>query len=465
MDRYDVIVIGAGVAGCSASIRAAQLGMRVACIQRASRPGSAGMWQAGIATRALSKASQVYEAARSGAHATLGVEGAPVLNLARMMAHKTAAVVAMARRMEVAFEKHNVTRLVGEARLAGPGRVVVSTAAGHERIFAARNIVIATGARPMRLPVVALDHRRIIDCSDALALARVPDRLAIAGAGAAGLEIGSIWRRLGSDVTLVAAQERIGDGLDHEIADALRAALERQGLVFHLASDVVGAQMLGEEVRLTLQSIDGAIRSRDVDMLVVAIGREPALDGLNLASVGLRHNAGKPLPNQGGRTKAPGVWVIGDAAAGPGLAHRGAEEGIACVEQIAGLPGHVDYGAIPRLLQTRPEVATLGRTEEELVASGVTYKIGRASLASDGTAMSGGDAEGFVKLLVDARTHLILGAHLIGPGAGDMIAELGLAMETSAICEDIARTSHPQQTRSQAVRQAAMDAGGWRMLE
>jgi dihydrolipoamide dehydrogenase len=464
MEAYDVIVIGGGTAGCNAAIRARQLGLSVICIERQRTLGGACLNAGCMPSKALLYASEIYEAARSGEHATLGIEGAPILNLARMMSYKIASVSALAKEVQSLFRKHQVPRLEGEARLAGPGKVIVRRTDGVESILQGKDIVIATGSEPIALPGVGFDHLRILDSTDALALDRVPSHLAIVGAGAIGVEVGSIWRRLGSRVTLVERLDRICPGLDGEVAEALQRFLRRQGLTFKLSTDVVAIDSLTDGVRLKLRPMGAdEIDTLDAELVLIAIGRRPITAGLDLESVGLRTDSQGALPHIEHRTAATGIWVIGDATTGPMLAHKGEEEAIACAELIAGLPGHVDYSSIPSVLYTNPEVAMAGRTEEELKAAGVVYKVGRFPFAANARARICGEAEGFVKLLVDAGTNLILGAHLIGPGVGDMISELGVAMEASAICEDLARTCHPHPTRAEALRQAAMDAGGWMM--
>ncbi|WP_420995045.1 dihydrolipoyl dehydrogenase family protein [Cupriavidus sp. 30B13] len=464
MNHYDVIVIGCGAGGYNTAIRASQLGFAVACVERASNAGGAGIRTGCIPSRLLLHTSEIYDLASKGEHAALGIGGAPTLNLAQMMVYKTATVEKMSKNIHRLLRKQGVTLIHGDARLAAAGQVVVEKAGGAQQTLSGAAIVIATGSEPAPLPFAAFDHKRILDSADALSLDRVPRRLAIIGAGAVGVELGSIWRRLGSRVTLIERRERICHWLDRDVTAALERSLRRRGIDIRASSDVVGLDTRADGVSIRLRgAASGGLATVDADMVLVAIGRRPATAGLNLASVGMRAGPDGALPRQGPLAGALGIWAVGDAAAGPMLMSKAEEEAIACAERIAGLPGFVDYAAIPYVLYTSPEVATIGKTEDELRQAGAAYRVGYCPLAAGAHAALGGGAGGFVKLVVDSRTNLIAGAHLIGPGAADLISQVAIAMEASMICEDFARICHPYPVRSEALRQAAMAAGGWMM--
>lgn len=461
MDRYDLIVIGGGPGGYTTAIRAAQLGLRAACVERSARLGGAGVVTGCFPSRILLHASGIYAAARDGEHAILGVEGAATLNLARMMGHKAATVGAMSDDIGALLRRHGVRLHHGHARLDGPGRVALRGPDGAERILLGDHVVIATGSDPVPLPGADFDHHRILDSADILSLDRVPEHLAIVGGGATGIETGSIWQRLGARVTVVERHDSICSWLDEEVTVALLDALRRQGLEIRLSTEVVGIETSPDGVRLRLRMPDGSDGSLDAEMVLVAVGRRPALADLALQSAGLAVDAQGGVSHDRLRTRIPGLWVVGDAAGGAMLAHKAEEEAVACAEQIAGLPGYVDYATMPTAIFTNPEVAMIGRTERELRQAGVLYRIGRASFATNPRARIRGRAEGFVKLLVEECTNLVVGAHLIGPGAAELVSEVAVAIEASTICEDLARISYAHPTLSEALRQAAMAVGGW----
>lgn len=331
-------------------------------------------------------------------------------------------------------------------------------------LLATTHVVIAAGSEPLPFPAAEFDHSRILDFADALRLDRVPDRLAIIGAGATGIEIGSIWLRLGSRVTVIERCARICPWLDTEVALTLERSLHSQGMGLQLSTEATAIATGEDGVRLQLQATGGGTqRQLEADRVLVAIGRRPALGNLDLQSVGLQLDGNGRLPRDGVATRAAGVWLVGDVTGGQMLAHKAEEEAIACAEQIAGLPGFVDYSAQPSALFTTPEVAMIGSTEAELQAAGIGYTIGRAPFHANPRARIHQQTTGFLKLLVDDRTHLIAGAHVVGPGAAELISEVAIAMEVSMICEDLAHTSYAHPTFSEALRQAAMAAGGWRM--
>lgn len=464
MNHYDVIVIGCGAGGYNTAIRAGQLGLAVACIERASNVGGTGIRTGCIPSRLLLHTSEVYDLASKGKNAAFGIDCAPTLNLAQMMAYKAATVEKMSKSVHKLLHKQGVTLIYGNARLAAAGQVVVRKAGGVQQTLSGTAIVIATGSEPVPLPFAAFDHTQILDSADALSLGRVPRHLAIIGAGSTGVELASIWSRLGARVTMIEHRDRICHWLDRDITVTLERSLRRQGIDIRLSTDVIGIDKHAGHISIHLRGAEsGDITTLDADMALVAIGRRPATAGLNLAGAGLQTFLQGALPRQGPVTTGSGIWVIGDAATGPMLMSKAEEDAIACAERIAGLPGFVDYASIPYVLHTRPEVAMIGKTEDELRGAGAAYRIGYYPIAANAQAAITSTSEGFVKLVVDAHTNLIAGAHLIGPGAADLISQVAIAMEASMLCEDFARICHPYPVWSEALRQAAMAAGGWMM--
>ncbi len=463
MDHYDIIVIGCGAAGYNTAVRASQLGLSVACIERAQAIGGAGIRTGCIPSRLLLHASEMYEIAAKAKHATLGVRCVPTLDLPQMMRYKTKTVESMVRHATQLLGRHRVKVIPGTARLAGSGKVALTGPDGLSHMMSGRAVVIATGSEPIPLPFAAFNHHSILHSADALALDRVPRHLAIVGAGATGVELASLWRRLGARVTLLERRDRICHWLDRDIATALQRALRRQGIGIRLSADVIGIDTRTDGVSIHVcNAPTGEITTLDAEQVLVAIGRRPATVGLNLASAGLRAGVDGKLPFRPSPC-ADGIWVVGDATDGPMLMSKAEEDAIACAEQIAGLPGFVNYATIPNVLYTSPEVAMIGKTEDELRVTGVPYRIGYCPLAVSARATIHGTQTGSVKLIVDARTHLIAGAHLIGPRAAELISQVAIAVEASMICEDFARICHPYPTWSESVRQAAMAAGGWMM--
>ena len=464
MSSYDVVIIGGGPGGYNAAIRAGQLGLKVACVEGRETLGGTCLNVGCMPSKALLHASELYEAALGGELASLGIEGAPTLNLAQMMKQKDASVAALTKGIEFLFRKHKVEWLKGWGRLNGPGQVTVAHADGSHSELQAKDVVIATGSEPTPLPGVSIDNRRILDSTGALALAEVPGHLVVIGAGVIGLELGSVWRRLGSQVTVVEYLERICPGLDEETAKTLQRSLSKQGMQFRLGTKVSGAGVTAAGVELSLEPAAGGAAERlQADYVLVAIGRRPYTAGLGLESVGLATDKRGMLENQQHRSGVPGIWVIGDATSGPMLAHKAEDEAIACIERIAGHAAEVNYGAIPSVIYSKPEVASVGQTEEQLKAQGRAYKVGKFPFSANSRAKINHEAEGFVKVLADERSDQILGVHIIGPSASELIGEYCVALEFSASAEDIALICHPHPTRSEALRQAAMNVHGWAM--
>ena len=462
MAQYDVVIIGGGPGGYNGAIRAGQLGLKTAIVEGRGKLGGTCLNVGCMPSKALLHASEMFEAASGGEFAKLGIEVKPKLNLVQMMAQKAESVEALTKGVEFLMKKNKVDYIKGWGRIDGPGKVVVKAEDGTETVLEAKNIVIATGSEPTPLPGVTIDNKRIVDSTGALSLPDVPKSLIVVGAGVIGLELGSVWKRLGAEVTVVEFLDRILPGTDTEVATAFQKILTKQGFKFKLASKVTGATATDKLAQLTVEPVaGGAAETLQADYVLVAIGRRPFTQGLGLETVGITPDKRGVIANDHYKTTAPGVWVIGDVTSGPMLAHKAEDEAIACMELIAGKAGHVNYDIIPGVIYTKPEVATVGKTEEDLKAAGVAYKVGKFPFLANSRAKINHETDGFVKVLADAKTDRILGAHAVGPNVGDMIAEICVAMEFGGSSEDVARTCHPHPTRSEAFRQASMGVEGW----
>jgi dihydrolipoamide dehydrogenase len=438
-ESFDLIVIGAGPGGYVCAIRAAQLGMKVACVEKRATLGGTCLNIGCIPSKALLQSSERFaEASHKLAEHGVLVSGVQ-LDLARMQARKAEVVGANVKGVEFLFRKNKVTWLKGAGKIVAPGQVEV---AGE--VHAAKHIVIATGSDSTPLAGVPVDERRIVTSTGALELERVPGHLVVIGGGVIGLELGSVWRRLGAEVTVIEYLDRLIPGMDAELAKQLERVLARQGLTFKLLSKVTGATADAEGVTLTVEpAAGGAAETLRADTVLLAIGRRPHTEGLGLVELGVALDArGRVVTDAHFATNIPGIFAIGDAIAGPMLAHKAEEEGVALAELLAGQAGHVNYGAVPSVIYTWPEVAAVGATEEELKAAGTAYKTGKFPFTANGRARAMGDVDGFVKILADAKTDRVLGAHILGPDAGTLIAEIALAMEFGASAEDVARTCH-----------------------
>ncbi len=456
-EEFDLIVIGGGPGGYVCALRAAQLGMKVACVEKRATLGGTCLNIGCIPSKALLQSSENYQAVTHD-FAAHGIDvGAIKLDLARMMARKDEVVSANVKGVEFLFRKNKVTWLKGAARIAAPGTVEVDG-----RTYKAKHIVIATGSETMPLSGVEVDEQRIVSSTGGLELDAVPRRLAVIGGGYIGLELGSVWRRLGAEVTVIEFLERIVPTMDAEIAKAFERILSRQGIKFRLSTKVTGARTGNEGVTLTLEPARGGTSEELVaDVVLLAIGRRAHTDGLGLEQLGVTRDARGRIETDGHyATNVPGIYAIGDVIAGPMLAHKAEDEGVALAERLAGQAGHVNYEVIPGVVYTWPEVAAVGQTEEELKAAGVAYAVGKFPFTANGRARAMGDTDGFVKILADKTTDRILGAHIIGPDAGTLIAELATAMEFGASAEDVARICHAHPTLSEAVKEAALAADG-----
>ena len=463
MAAYDVVIIGGGPGGYNAAIRAGQLGLKVACVEGRVTLGGTCLNVGCMPSKALLHASEMLESAQKD-FAGLGIDATVALNLPNMMKQKDDSVGQLTKGIEFLFKKNKVDWIKGWGKIAGVGKVEVKAEDGQVTTLDAKNILIATGSEPSPLPGVVVDQKRIVDSTGALSLPGVPKSLIVIGAGIIGLELGSVWRRLGAQVTVVEFLDRICPGMDEEVAKTFQRSLAKQGMTFKLGAKVTGAKASKTGVSLTVEPVKGGeAETLTADYVLLAIGRRPYTNGLGLESVGITPDKRGFIETDHFKTGAPGVWAIGDVTYGPMLAHKAEDEAVAVIETIAGKAGHVNYDVIPGVVYTHPEVAWVGKTEEELKAAGVAYKVGKFPFTANSRAKINHEAEGFVKILADAKTDRVLGAHMIGPQVGEMIGEYCVAMEFSAASEDVARTCHPHPTRSEALRQAAMGVEGWTM--
>ena len=456
-DTFDVIVIGAGPGGYVCALRAAQLGLKVACVEKRATLGGTCLNIGCIPSKALLQSSENFHAAQSAlADHGVMVKGI-ALDLARMQARKEEVVSANVKGVEFLFKKNKVTWLKGAARIARPGVVAVD---GAE--YAAKHIVIATGSESVPLPGVEVDETRIVTSTGGLALDAVPKHLVVIGGGYIGLELGSVWRRLGAEVTVIEFLDRLVPTMDGEISKAFERILAKQGMKFRLQTKVTGARVEKKTVILSLEPAKGGKAEEiSADIVLLAIGRRPYVEGLGLAEIGVaRDERGRIKTDEHYATSVAGIYAIGDVIAGPMLAHKAEEEGVALAEILAGQAGHVNYGAIPGVVYTWPEAACVGATEESLREAGTAYRVGKFPFTANGRARAMGETEGFVKLLADEKTDRLLGAHIIGPDAGTLIAELVTAIEFGASAEDVARTSHAHPSLSEAVKEAALAVAG-----
>ena len=458
-DRYDVVIIGAGPGGYVAAIRAAQLGFKTACIESRGSLGGTCLNIGCIPSKALLQSSEKFTEA-GHAFAEHGVKVGDIsLDLGAMMSRKDKVVTTLTRGVEFLFRKNKIDWLKGKARIAAPGRIVLTGSDGGAHEIEANSIIIATGSDSTRLPGIDIDEKRIVSSTGALSLDRVPKRLVVIGGGYIGLELGSVWQRLGARVTVVEVLDHIVPNMDRELGSALQRVLARSGIEFMLSTKLAG---IGERQDGLVLELEGTGRQTlAADVVLVSVGRRPYTDGLGLEEVGVaRDQGGRIIVDDGFATNVSGIYAIGDVIPGPMLAHKAEEEGIALVERLAGQKSHVDYDAVPAVIYTWPEVASVGNTEEELKAAGVSYRTGKFPFTANPRARSNGYTEGFVKILAEAETDRVLGVHIIGPDAGTLIAEAALAKEFGASAEDIARTYHAHPTLSEALKEAALAVGG-----
>ncbi|MEY4631191.1 MAG: dihydrolipoyl dehydrogenase [Pseudomonadota bacterium] len=461
-NQFDVIIIGAGPGGYVAAIRAAQLGLKTACVESRGTLGGTCLNVGCIPSKALLQSSEAFshvqhKIAEHGVRVS-GVE----LDLPQMMKRKDEVVKGLTRGIEGLFRKNKITWLQGHGRFAGPAKagihqVAVDKADGSSTIHATKTVIIATGSEPVELKAIApFDHKFVIDSTDALALDKVPGHLVVIGAGVIGLEMGSVWKRLGAKVTVIEAADRVLPPMDGAVSAAMHKILVKQGMEFLLGAKLTGAKPEGKSVRVDFEH-EGAKKDLKADKVLVAVGRRPNTFKLGMEAIGLSLQPNGRVPVDGHfKTPVAGVYAIGDVIDGLMLAHKAEDEGIACAEIIAGKAGHVNYDAIPNVVYTWPEVASVGITEEQAKSKGLDYKTGQFPFAANGRAKAMGDTDGFVKIIADGKTDRLLGVHMVGPNASELIAEAAIAFEFAGSAEDLARSSHAHPTLAEAIKEAAL---------
>ena len=461
MANYDLVVIGTGPGGYVCAIRAAQLGMKVAVVEKNATLGGTCLNVGCMPSKALLHASEMFEEA-GHSFAKMGVSvSAPKLELPAMMNFKQQGIDGNVKGVEFLMKKNKIDVLQGKGKILGTGKVQVTGNDGTAQTVETKNIVIATGSDIARLKGIEIDEKRIVSSTGALSLDKIPSSLLVVGAGVIGLELGSVWRRLGAKVTVVEFLDRILPGMDLEIAKQFQRILEKQGFAFKLGAKVTGVDTSGATLAATIEpAAGGAAEKIEADVVLVAIGRVPYTDGLGLQEAGVvLDNRGRVQIDHHFATSVPGVYAIGDVVAGPMLAHKAEDEGVAVAEILAGQAGHVNYDVIPGVVYTTPEVASVGKTEDELKQAGVAYTVGKFPFTANGRSKVNQTTDGFVKILADAKTDRVLGAHIIGREAGELIHEAAVLMEFGGSAEDLARTCHAHPTRSEAVKEAALAVG------
>jgi dihydrolipoamide dehydrogenase len=454
---YDLTVIGTGPGGYVCAIRAAQLGMKVAVVEKWPTFGGTCLNIGCIPSKALLYASELYEEAGHG-FAGMGIKVmGPKLDLPAMMKFKDEGVDGNVKGVAFLFKKNKIDAFIGHGKITAPGKIEVKGAGGKAQAIETKNIVIATGSDVAHLKGIEIDEKRIVSSTGALVLEKVPTNLLVVGAGVIGLELGSVWRRLGAQVTVVEFLDRILPGMDLEVARQFQRILQKQGMTFKLSSKVTAIDSSGKTLKVSVEPAAGSTAETiEADVALIAIGRVPYTEGLGLAELGVAMERGRVITDAHFATNVTGVYAIGDVIAGPMLAHKAEDEGIAVAEIIAGQAGHVNYDAIPNVIYTFPEVASVGKTEEELRQAGTAYSVGKFPFTANGRAKVNRTTDGFVKILADAKTDRVLGVHIVGADAGTMISEATITMEFGGAAEDIARTSHPHPTLSEAVKEAAL---------
>ena len=458
---YDLIVIGTGPGGYVCAIRAAQLGMKVAVVEKRATHGGTCLNVGCIPSKALLHASELFEEA-GHSFAKMGIAvSQPALDLPAMMSFKQEGIDGNVKGVEFLMKKNKIDVLRGTGRIAGPGRVEVTGGDGKTEVAETRNIVIATGSDVAQLRGITIDETRVVSSTGALSLDKVPGKLVVVGAGVIGLELGSVWRRLGAQVTVVEFLDRILPGMDGEVARQFQRILEKQGFAFKLGAKVTGIDSSGATLKVQVEpAAGGAAETLEADVVMVAIGRTPHTGGLGLKEAGVTvDDRGRVAIDGHFATNVKGIYAIGDVVRGPMLAHKAEDEGVAVAEIIAGQAGHVNYDVIPGVVYTTPEVASVGKTEDELKQAGVAYTVGKFPFTANGRSKVNQTTDGFVKILADAKTDRVLGCHIIGREAGEMIHEACVLMEFGGAAEDLARTCHAHPTRSEAVKEAALAVG------
>jgi len=461
-DTYDLVVIGGGPGGYVAAIRAAQLGMKTACVEMRGALGGTCLNVGCIPSKHMLHASHAFEEANHS-FAKIGVKVSGVkLDLKQMLASKDEVVSSLTQGIEFLFKKNKIDYVKGKGRIAGKGKVAVEPSdGGKATTLTTKNILIATGSETTPLPGIEIDEKKIVTSTGALELKKVPKKLVVIGGGVIGLEMGVVWRRLGAEVEVVEFLDRILPTMDGEVSKQMQRILKKSGFSFRLSTKVTGAKATRSGVKLTVEPAKGGdAETIDADIVLVSIGRRPFTEGLGLEKAGIEMDRGKVKIDNHYRTNVEGVWAIGDVVDGPMLAHKAEDEGAVAAEIMSGQAGHIDYDCIPNVVYTWPEVASVGKTEEQLKDLGVAYKVGKFPFQANSRARASGGGDGFVKILADEETDQVLGAHIVGPDAGTLIAEIALAMEFGGSAEDIARTCHAHPTLNEAVKEAALAVDG-----
>lgn len=454
MSAFDLIVIGTGPGGYVCAIRASQLGLKVAVVEKRATHGGTCLNVGCIPSKALLHASELYEEADHKL-ADMGIEVSPKLDLKKMMAFKDEGVKGNTEGVAFLLRKNKIDHFHGTGRILGPGKVEVTFINGEKQeITASKAVVIATGSEVAQLPGIEIDEKSVVSSTGALALSKVPKRMVVVGAGVIGLELGSVWRRLGSKVTVVEFLDRILPGIDGDVARQMQKILTKQGMSFKLGHKVTGVS----KGKVTIEPAKGGKEDTiETDVVLVCIGRVPHTEGLGLEDIGVaRDNRGRVIVDDHFQTSVEGIYAIGDVIAGPMLAHKAEEEGVAVAEILAGQAGHVNYNVIPNVVYTSPEVASVGKTEEELKEAGVAYASGKFPFTANGRAKANQQTDGFVKILADKETDRVLGVHIVGVNASEMIGEAAVLMEFGGSAEDLARTCHAHPTLTEAVKEAAL---------
>jgi dihydrolipoamide dehydrogenase len=454
---YDLVVIGTGPGGYVCAIRAAQLGMKVAVVEKRATHGGTCLNVGCIPSKALLHASELYHEAQHG-FAAMGIDAKPTIDVARMLAYKDEGVKGNTAGIEFLFKKNKITAYHGLGRIAAAGKVEVVLTAGGTETLDAKHIVIATGSDVAKLPGIEIDEKQVVSSTGALLLDTAPEKMLVVGAGVIGLELGSVWRRLGAEVTVIEYLDRILPGMDLDVAKSFQRILAKQGFSFKLGSKVTAIKTAKGGCTVSVEPAKGGDAEEIMaDVVLVAIGRVPYTSGLGLEEAGVKLDERKRVAvDEHFQTSVPGIYAIGDVIVGPMLAHKAEEEGVALAEMLAGQAGHVNYGAIPSVIYTAPEVASVGKTEEELKAAGVAYKVGKFPFTANARAKVNRTSDGFVKVIADAATDRVLGVHIIGASAGEMIGEATVIMEFGGSAEDLARTCHAHPTLTEAIKEAAL---------
>ena len=457
MDEFDIIVIGGGPGGYVAAIRASQLGKKTACIESRGALGGTCLNIGCIPSKSLLHSSELFKKANSE-FKSLGINTGNIsIDISKMMQHKKKSVDTLTKGVEFLFKKNKVNYFKGHGSFLDTNSIEIKLNDGTKKIIKGKNIVVATGSSVLSLPNITIDEKVIVSSTGALSLPKIPKKLIVIGGGYIGLEMGSVWSRLGSQVEVIEYLDHITPGMDKEISDSFLKILKKQGLKFHLSTKVNSVKKNSNGAIVEATSKEGDIKKFDADVVLMSVGRKPNTNGLNLKKVGIElDDKGRIITGKNFDTNIPNIFAIGDVISGPMLAHKAEEEGIAVAEYLAGKYGHVNYDVIPGVVYTSPEVAYVGKTEEELKLKKISYNVGKFPFLANSRAKINDEADGFVKILADKTTDKILGVHMIGPDVGNMIAEMALAMEFGASAEDVARTCHAHPTLTEAIKEAAL---------